>query len=344
MNPIIIIFSFFFLVLGCGIFRNWKVKKPKEFTYSILIACRNEERNLPNLFASLKKIIYPKDKFEIIIVDDASNDNSLFLMDEFCNKIKNAKRFHLEKKDTEYKGKKAALKKAVENAKYEIFIFTDADCTIQPEWLKSYNNYFSDKTGMVVGNYFEMNHNPFWKFSNQMSSTIYASTIGLGIPFSAAGGNLAVKKAAFLEVDGYEKIKYIEAGDDKLLLKLISRTRWQIAYNPEMQIHTINNKMEFHEQQKRKYGKFGMSSLLFKLFSILIFLFYIYLPINLIFFFDWKKPIIYLSCILFLWISSLVKHKYKFKLIHILFLIVYPYFLIYFSLLGTFGKWKWKSN
>ena len=344
MNPIIIIFSLFFFFLGCGILRNWKVKTAQEHSFSILIACRNEEINLPSLFNSLEKLNYPKDKFEIIIVDDASKDNSLQLIRNFCRKAVNAKFFHLKEKDTEYKGKKAALKKAVENAKYEIFIFTDADCIIQPDWLKSYNKYFSDKTGMVVGSYFEKNRNTLRQFLNQMSSAIYASTIGLGIPFSAAGGNLAVKKEAFLEVEGYEKIKDIESGDDKLLLKLISKTLWQIVYNPEIQIHTLNNRIEFFEQQKRKYGKFGMSSFLFKIISISIFIFYIFLPINLIFFFDWKNLILYLSGIAFLWISNQIKHKYKFKLINILFLILYPYILIFFSILGTFGKWRWKAT
>ncbi len=344
MDPVILIFSFFFLILGCGILRDWKVKKPGELSYSILIASRNEQENLPDLFASLTKLDYPEDHFEIIIVDDASSDNSLALIKEFCNQIKNAKCLHLKEKDSEYKGKKAALKLAAENAKHDILLFTDADCTIQPEWLKSYNNYFSNNIGMVAGNYSETNADLFRTFSNQMSSAIYASTIGLGIPFSAAGGNLAVRKAAFDEVGGYEKIKHYQSGDDKLLLKLISRTKWKIAYNPEIHIRTKISRTELNDQQKRRYGKFGMSSPLFKFISILIFLFYLYLPVNLIFFFDWGNPVIYLFCILFFWMINLVKHKYRFMITDIPFLILYPYFLIYFSLLGTFGKWEWKAN
>ncbi|MCK4694773.1 MAG: glycosyltransferase, partial [Candidatus Cloacimonetes bacterium] len=233
MDLIVLIFSLFFLVLGCGILRNWKVKKPKELTYSILIACRNEEKNLPELFNSLNKLEYPKDKFEIIIVDDASTDNSLELIKEFCKININTKYFHLSEKHSDYKGKKAALKLAAENSKYEIFLFTDADCSVKLEWLKSYNNYISENIGMVVGNYSETKINPLRKFSNQISSAIYASTIGLGIPFSAAGGNLAVKKAVFDEIGGYEKIKHYQSGDDKLLLQLIHKAGWKIAYNHE---------------------------------------------------------------------------------------------------------------
>ncbi|MCK4695566.1 MAG: hypothetical protein KAT74_07375, partial [Candidatus Cloacimonetes bacterium] len=195
------------------------------------------------------------------------------------------------------------------------------------------------------GNYSETKTNPLRKFSNQMSSAIYASTIGLGIPFSAAGGNLAVTKTAFNEVGSYEKIKHYQSGDDKLLLKLIHKAGWKIAYNHEQLVDThqaVSNKTSNH-QLKRRYGKFGMSSSFFKIISILILLFYLYLPIKSIFFYDWKSLIIYFLCILFFWIVNLVKHKYKFRILDIPFLIIYPYFLIYFSLLGTFGKWEWKS-
>ncbi|MCK4311492.1 MAG: glycosyltransferase, partial [Candidatus Cloacimonetes bacterium] len=326
--------------------RNWKVKKPKALTYSILIACRNEEKNLPKLFESLKKLDYLKEKFEIIIVDDVSTDNSLELIKEFCKININAKYFHLSEKHSDYKGKKAALKLASENAKYDILIFTDSDCSVHPEWLKSYNNYFADNIGMVVGNYFEIKTNPLRIFSNQMSSGIYASTIGLGIPFSAAGGNLAVKKTAFDEIGGYEKIKRYQSGDDKLLLKLIHKAGWKIAYNHEQLVDTyqVKDNKTLNHQLKRRYGKFGMSSTFFKIISILIFLFYLYLPIKSIFFYDWKSLIIYFLCILFFWIVNLVKHKYRFRILDIPLLIIYPYFLIYFSLLGTFGKWEWKSS
>jgi cellulose synthase/poly-beta-1,6-N-acetylglucosamine synthase-like glycosyltransferase len=345
MDLIILVFSVFLIILGLSILRNWKVKSPVQNTYSILIACRNEESNLPELFQSLRKIDYPYDKFEIIIVDDASDDDSFRLISNFCTDFKNAKCFRLEEKDTEYFGKKAALKKAADNAIFDFLLFTDADCFPQPDWLKSYNKNISDKTGMVVGNYEEKNASSFRIFSNRISFAIFAGTIGLNCPFSAAGGNLAVRKKAFLEVGGYDKIRHHLAGDDKLLLNLIRKTDWQISYNPESVVQTkaVPDKTSSYHQQKRRYGKFGMSSFGFKIISLLIVLIYLYIPVRFFVFKDWESVLIYFLGTLFFWAMNIAKHKFRFRMIDLIFILIYPYYLIIYSILGTFGTWNWKN-
>ena len=326
-----------------GILRSWKTSEVKELNYSIIIACRNEEQNLPKLFNSLKMLDYPKEIFEIIIVDDASTDNSSNMIKAFCEELPNARFFQINEKSKEYLGKKAALKLAIDHAKFEILLFTDADCFPQPNWISSYNNYFTDKTGFVVGSYEEINAGSFRRFCNQISSAIYASTIGLGFPFSAAGGNMAVRKEAFKQVGGYEKIKHNIAGDDKQLLNLIKKTDWEIRYNPEVLVSTVTNSLDSHHRDKRKYGKFGMSSPLFQLFSILIFLFYLYLPYKIFFVKEWQSFLSYFLGAILFWFANIVKHKYQFAPIDLIFIVIYPYYLIYYSILGLLGNWKWKN-
>ncbi len=343
MDPFVFLFSVFLIILGMGILRSWKTTDVKELNYSIIIACRNEEQNLPKLFHSLKSLDYPTEKFEIIIVDDASTDDSLNLIKAFCEQQPNARFFHLKEKNIEYLGKKAALKLASDNAKFEILLFTDADCSPKPNWINSYNNYFTDKTGFVAGSYEEINTSSFRRFCNQISSAIYASTIGLGFPFSAAGGNMAVRKEAFEQVGGYEKIKHNIAGDDKQLLNLINKTSWEIRYNPEILVLTVTNSSDSHHRDKRKYGKFGMSSSLFQIFSILILLFYLYLPYKIFFVKEWQSFFSYFLAAILFWFANIIKHKYKFAPIDFIFIVIYPYYLIYYSILGLLGNWKWKN-
>lgn len=343
MDPFVFLFSVFLIILGMGILRSWKTTEVKELNYSIIIACRNEEQNLPKLFYSLTKLDYPIEKYEIIIADDASTDSSLNMIKEFCDKLPNARYFHLKEKSKEYLGKKAALKLAAENAQFEILLFTDADCSPQPNWISSYNNYFTDKTGFVAGSYEEINTGSFRRFCNQISSAVYASTIGLGFPFSAAGGNMAVRKEVFEQVGGYEKIKHNIAGDDKQLLNLINKTSWEIRYNPEILVSTVTNTLDLHQRDKRKYGKFGMSSALFQIFSILILLFYLYLPYKLFFVKEWQSFLSYFLGAILFWFANIIKHKYKFAPIDLIFIVIYPYYLIYYSILGLLGNWKWKN-
>jgi len=343
MDPFVFIFSVFLIILGLGILRNWTVTEVKELSYSIIIACRNEEKNLPRLFDSLSNLNYPKDKFEIIIVDDASSDNSSQMIKSFCEEQINTSSFELNEKSKEYLGKKAALKLAVEKAKFEILLFTDADCFPKKDWINSYNNYFTDRTGFVVGSYEEINAGYFRRFCNQLSSAIYACTIGLGFPFSAAGGNMAVRKKVFEQVNGYETIKQHIAGDDKQLLNLIKDTSWEIRYNPEVLVSTEADLTNSHHRDKRKYGKFEMSSPLFKVFTLLIFLFYLYLPFRIILMQEWLNFFsYYLGGILF-WSANLIKHNFKFKPLDLIFIVIYPYYIIYYSILGLSGNWKWKN-
>ena len=343
MDIFIFIFSLFLIILGMGILRSWNSPENKKLDYSIIIACRNEEKNLPKLFNALKNLDYPNSKFEIIIVDDASEDNSAVLIKAFYNEQKNASYFKIKDKSKEYLGKKAALKLAVEKAKFEILLFTDADCFPQNNWINSYNNYFTDKTGLVVGSYNEINAGSFRRFCNQVSSAIYASTIGLGFPFSAAGGNMAVRKKAFEEVDGYEKIKHNIAGDDKQILNLIKNTAWEIRYNPEVLVSTEADLTNSHNREQRKYGKFKISSPLFQLLSILIFLFYIYLPINIFFMGNWQNLFAYFLGALIFWSANIFKHKFTFVPVDIFFIVIYPYYLIFYSILGLKGNWQWKN-
>ena len=278
-------------------------------------------------------------------MDDASDDDSFKLISKFCADSENVKCLRLEEKDNEYSGKKAALKKAAENAIFDFLLFTDADCLPKPNWLNSMNKYISDKTGMVVGNYVEKNASSFRIFSNRISFAIYACTIGFNCPFSASGGNMVVRKEAFKEVGGYDKIKQHIAGDDKLLLNLIKKTNWQIAYNPEavIQTKTVSDRKSSHHQQKRRYGKFGMSSFGFKITSLLILLIYLYLLVKLFVYGDWKSLLVYFFGALFFWVMNLAKHNFKFRVIDILFILIYPYYLIVYSFIGTFSTWKWKN-
>ncbi|RLC57084.1 MAG: hypothetical protein DRH89_04240, partial [Candidatus Cloacimonadota bacterium] len=98
MDIFVFLFSLFLIILGMGILRSWKTSEVKELNYSIIIACRNEEQNLPKLFNSLKKLGYPNVNFEIIIVDDASADNSANMVKAFCEELPNARFFQINEK------------------------------------------------------------------------------------------------------------------------------------------------------------------------------------------------------------------------------------------------------
>ena len=56
-------------------------------TVSILIPAHNEEKVIGKLLQKMTEITYPKDKLEVIVIDDASCDNTGQIADEYCKKI-----------------------------------------------------------------------------------------------------------------------------------------------------------------------------------------------------------------------------------------------------------------
>jgi cellulose synthase/poly-beta-1,6-N-acetylglucosamine synthase-like glycosyltransferase len=327
--------------MGLAMFRNFVSKDKTNTSFSIIVICRNEAKNLPDLFNCLNKIDYPL--YEIILVDDASQDDTLKMIKEFSSHNRKAKYIHLQTKSEILKGKKAGLQAAAEITKYEFLLFLDADCLPPANWLHSMNKFTDKETGMVIGYSPEIGVSSFRYYTRMMSAAIYAVTAGMGIPFSCSGGNLAVNKKAFFAVDGYKSIGQYQAGDDKLLLKLINRTSYKVRYNPRVAVYTKPQVEHFSQQQKRRYGKFAMSTPFYQILSILVFCFYIFLPIQLIANFSYFIFGIYFSSTLFFLFAFLVTHREKFKPEYALFNLIYPYYLIFHTIRGSLGKWKWKS-
>jgi len=344
MDPVILIFSFFILLMSFSMFFNKAQKSAPLQKYSILIAIRNEQHNLPFLLSSLKEIDYPKELYEIIFIDDASEDNSIDFIREFCELNINTTYYQLGNKSQEYKGKKAALKLGVEKSRKDILLFTDADCIIGNRWLSSFNQYFNKNVGLVIGWVAENSAGKFPEFIGLMKAAIYAVTTGFGIPFSASGGNLAIRKIVFDEVSGYDHIKHYVSGDDKLLLNLVKKTRWKISFNSQKVVETIpiRDRKIKQEQLKRRYGKFGMSSPFYKIIQMLIFIFYLYLPIKIIFYPTYDL-FIYIGTSLVFYFSMFFKFKGRFNFLHLIYLQFYPYYLIFNSIRGMISSWEWKN-
>jgi poly-beta-1,6-N-acetyl-D-glucosamine synthase len=125
-------------------------------------------------------------------------------------------------------GKKAALTLGIENATGEIIVTTDADCSVSPDWLAAINESFnSEKIRMTIG---AVKIEPTASFFSQLQAMEFASLIGsgaatlsYGIPTMCNGANLAFRKAAFVDVEGYRGNLNIPSGDDEFLMRKIAK-------------------------------------------------------------------------------------------------------------------------
>lgn len=194
---------------------------------SIVIAIRNEEENIPALFQSIQKLDYPKNLFEVILIDDHSDDASLKLMEQFksSNPEIDMSIQTLPESET---GKKMALKQAYALANYEIIQCTDGDCILPISWLQECAEAFKNKEIKLISGGIKLYQESglFQKIQALELLSLIASggaAIGIHKPIMCNGANMAFRKE-ILEQLTEEAIKYQYAsGDDVFLLQEVKR-------------------------------------------------------------------------------------------------------------------------
>jgi len=137
--------------LRIGLKRLKKGNNDKHYSVSVIIPARNEEKNIVRFLNSMKNIDYPSDRWELIVVDDRSEDSTFRLAESFKPEIPNLHIIRIEKKDINISPKKNAVERAIQNSNGEIILTTDADCRPKKEWISEIVSYFDNETAMVAG-------------------------------------------------------------------------------------------------------------------------------------------------------------------------------------------------
>lgn len=211
---------------------------------SVIIAARNEGRNITTLLSSLTMQDYPSDLFEIVIADDRSTDDTALLVETLQQQFPNIRLIRIEANNSDMPNKKNALRAAIAQSKHDILAFTDADCRLPSGWLREISANFTDEVGVVAGYspYLADSANSFLRYEEYKNSLISASAIELGYGFMCTGRNLAYRRNVYNEVNGFEKIKHSISGDDDLFLQLVRHsTSWKIRYmiSPDSYVFTL---------------------------------------------------------------------------------------------------------
>lgn len=329
---------------------------------SVIIPLRNESENIKSLCASLSSQSLAEDKYEIIFIDDNSNDDTYEKLLNY--KPNNSKIIRVENGRDNQARKKKALIEGVINSGNPIIISTDADCSFYPRWLEVMLGYFDEKTAIVAGPVeLKSDEKLFSKIQRlEFAGLILtgAGLIGVNSPTICSAANFAYRKSVFEEVGGYNDQLGFSSGDDDLLLqKVASQTSYKIkfAFEREAMVTTKprNSAGEFFQQRKRWASKslfYNNKKLVLKI--ILIFLFYVGLLLQFIggLFFD---PVLFLTFGLSLLLKIIIEYMvlnygaktlYQKEILHpFLFaeIIQIPY-IIAAAIGGLFGNFKWKGE
>ena len=188
---------------------------------SVVIPARNEAAYIRQCLLSVLQQDYPSEKFELILVDDHSTDETLQIAQSLQAAYPKLKTLNLSEQDRNAY-KKAALSLGIETAKGEIILQTDGDCQAKTNWLRSMLAQFEDDTVLVSGPV-HLTYEDHWLPKLQSLEYIGlvclgAGSLAAGSPNMANGANLAYRKAAFEAVGGFKGVDGVASGDDEFLL------------------------------------------------------------------------------------------------------------------------------
>lgn len=197
---------------------------------SILVAARNEEYNLQSCLDALLNVNYPRDSMEILIGNDCSTDSTGLIAENYAKNHAQIQAFQLDGSEcNSTKGKARVLAFLANKAKGEMLFITDADAKVNPEWVNELLAHFDDKTGIVSGmtvvegkSLFSTLQSLDWLYYLSMNNVLTR----LGMHITAVGNNMAVRKQAYLDTGGYEKIPYSITEDHKLFRE-VRKAGWQ---------------------------------------------------------------------------------------------------------------------
>jgi glycosyltransferase involved in cell wall biosynthesis len=192
---------------------------------SIIICAKNEADNLRENLPAVLSQRYSSE-FEVIVVDDASHDNTCILVSEFEMQYDKLRHITvLPNEDRELKGKKHALSKGVEDAKFGWLLLIDADCIpVSSSWLQQMVTPLANGKEIVAG-YSGYNKalwllNAFVRWETLHTFLQYSTYALAGRPYMAVGRNMACTKTVLLQAQSGEVWNQLQSGDDDLLVSI----------------------------------------------------------------------------------------------------------------------------
>jgi cellulose synthase/poly-beta-1,6-N-acetylglucosamine synthase-like glycosyltransferase len=225
---------------------------------SVIVASRNEEKNILECITSLNQLEYPEQKLEIILADDNSSDTTGKIIDDFIFGKNKFKKIQISDDNGKLKGKVRAVSEAIKISKGEIIITTDADCEVKPGWVRAIASYYTDEVGVVNG-YTTQTSNNFFGGMQAIDFiyllTVAAGTININKPISCIGNNMSFRRKAYYEVGGYENIPFSVTEDFRLLMEIHKLGRYKIIFPLEagalVTSKPCRNLSELFHQKKR---------------------------------------------------------------------------------------------
>jgi cellulose synthase/poly-beta-1,6-N-acetylglucosamine synthase-like glycosyltransferase len=375
-----IIFSFLvvLLILYCClilVYAKWYIAiKPFEITnsytpshsFSVIIPARNEATNIAKCINSICANNYPTHLYEIIVVDDYSEDETSSIVKQLQQQYSNLKLVKLNEilGETNLNSyKKKSIEIGIANAVNEFIICTDADCIVPKNWLIYFDGFLQKTRAVFVAapvEFIKENSllNDFQYIDFLAMQSITAAAVTKGFQAMCNGANMAYSRNVFYQVDGFKNIDNIASGDDMLLMQKIkakfpTRVGYLFAKEAVVKTPAAPSIKEFLNQRIRWASK----SKNYKDFNVLLVLLLVYL-LNISLALGFIIGLFNISLLVKIFLLIVLKSGVEFYFLdksknmfsgfsYLKFLVLQPFHMVYIILagwLGYFKKYEWKGR
>ena len=201
---------------------------------SIIVPVLNDEKHIGTCLESLNNIDYPREKYEIIVIDGGSVDNTITIIEKFD-------------RVTLFRSKSGVSHQrnvGIKGAKGTLIALTDSDCYVEKNWLKNNVKYFKDNNIAVIGgpNYTPENSTTLERAAGNILSSKLATGM-MAVRYAGKGikdanetdliaCNNIIRKKVILEVGGFNENLYPNE-ENELYIKM-KQKGYKMLYNSEM--------------------------------------------------------------------------------------------------------------
>ncbi len=327
---------------------------------SVLVAARNEGKNIERLLKSLYDQSYDKAEFEVIIVDDHSDDDTSEVIKSF---ITSHQDINMRLLQAERNGKKQAISQALHAAANEVIMVTDADCELPKRWMELMLAYYNKKgLKMLLGPLLLSPANTlFEKLQVLEHLSLIASTAGsagIGMPVMCNGANMMYDRESAIKVEADRKDMNIASGDDMFLMEQFLRRYGSASVsfflNNEIIVKTAtmpNIKAFF--RQRRRWASKTKAYTNWKIIATALIVFMFNLSIVGFFVAGFFMPVFWAFFVLYVILKTLVDFPIMRRITAFMRLknlkkwlfpleFIYPFYVVFTALSGLFLKPKWK--
>ena len=335
--------------------------------FSVVIPARNEAANIEACIAGILAQNYPTHLFEIIVVDDFSEDNTAQIVLKIAQQHNNVRILQLKdftNNENLIAYKKRAIEIAIAQATGDWIVTTDADCSFTNNWLDTYDAYIQEHNCvMVAAPVAYTNTGSFLSIFQVLDfislQGITAAAVASGSHTLCNGANLCYSKNAFESVGKFSGIDHLPSGDDMLLMHKMKKAfpgKIGYVYAQDAVVSTAPSAtLDLFIQQRIRWASKASGYQDKIIFWILLLVYLVnftllaYLPVNFIQTGNINNWLILIGSKTLIEMPFMYASAKFFKQQKLLwwFAVMQPFHIVYTVIagwFGTFGSYKWKGR